>query len=62
VPFVKDSKRRDYISSVTRESAKWIGPNHYSISDSDGFKVDRKLIKFPLFGAKRKTVFEEIAN
>ena len=62
VPFVKDSKKRDYISTVTRESARWIGPNHYTISDSEGFKVDRKLIKFPLFVAKRRTVFEQIAQ
>jgi hypothetical protein len=62
VPFIKDSKRRDYISTVTREGAKWIGPNHYTISDSGSFKVDRKLIKFPLFVAKRKTVFEQIAQ
>jgi hypothetical protein len=61
VPFMKDSKKRDYFSTVTRESAKWIGPNHYTISDSEGFKIDRKLIKFPLFVAKRRTVFEQIA-
>lgn len=62
VPFVKDSKKKDYFSTITRESARWIGPNHYSISDSEGFKVDSKRIKFPLFVAKRRTVFEQIAQ
>jgi len=58
VPFVKDKKPKTFFSTLTQESARWIGPNHYKPSDSSGFKVDAKIIKFPLFRAKRRTVFE----
>ena len=62
VPFVKDKQKKDFWSTLTRESARWIGPNHYKPQDSrSGFEVDQKLIKFPLFKAKRKTVFEQIS-
>ena len=58
VPFVKDKKSKTYFNTLTEESARWIGPNHYKPSDSSGFKVEPKGIKFPLFRAKRRTVFE----
>lgn len=39
---IPKEKDKDYLTSITKKAAKFIGPNHYKRPDYNLFKTDQK--------------------